>query len=279
MLIVGLFAPLPVLAIEYREAQLSLTLEDGHALAVRLRVPEGAQGRLPAVMLFGGIERGAAALDLVVSQSPMILASFDYPFELPRSASPMTIARLLPEARRAIARTVEGIGQLHAALAARPDVDSAKISLVGVSLGAPFAVIAAADHQVPGLAVIHGFAEVPQVIAHQFIRRREPAPGPVYRLSIGLFSRFMAWFAGIPDIGQKAASLGPGQRVWMLSASDDGLIPNDAIRSLRDGFEQSSAELVFETESGGHLAGGEDPRIPSLLRRAEHWMWEVRLAP
>ena len=87
----------------------------------------------------------------------------------------------------------------------------------------------------------------------------------------------LAWYAGVPDIEDAAARMQAGQRVWMLAASDDERVPSIATDALREGFAASASRFSFEEDAGKHLAGGDDPRIPGLLRRAESWMKAERL--
>lgn len=254
------------------EQRLDLRLASERSVKAVIRAPDHAETRMPAVMLFGGFERGAAALDLVQQSRPTVLATIEYPIDVPRKIGWQRAVGLLPEARRAIHDSFEAIGLLHAQLRARPDVDPARVSIVGVSFGAPFAVVSAAEHGISGLVVIHGFANVPEVITHQFAWRwAEDGRGWMQPLAWAL-GRFLNWYAEIPRIEVHAARLHAGQKVWMLSANDDALIPPRADAALREGFAASQATFEHETEAGGHLRGDKDPRIPELLRRTEHWL-------
>lgn len=252
------------------ETRVELRLQSGRVVTARLLLPVAADEPRPAVMLFGGLERGAAALDLVQPSRPTVIASFDYPFEFPESRSGSGVLRLLPATRRGIHDSLEAIGLLYAHLAAREDVDPARITIVGVSLGAPFAVLAAAEHGIPGVAVIHGFARVPEVIAHQLVTRWGEAFW--VRPAARMVGALLASYADVPDIEAQAQRLRPHQRAWMLSAAADERIPPSATRALREGFQASQATFTFETEPGEHLRGEDDPRIPALLERAEQWM-------
>lgn len=254
------------------ETTVELRLVSGRVIPARLVLPVQTGERLPAVMLFGGFERGAGALDLVEPSRPTLLASFDYPLSVPRKPRFWEALGLLPEARRGIADSVEAMGLLYAHLRTREDVDPARITLVGVSLGAPFAVAAAAEYGIPGLAVVHGFGQVRQVIAHQFIRRWEPRRGAWVRPVAHALAAFLTGYGGIPDVEARARTLRAEQRVMMLIAGDDELVPAAATAALLDGFRASAAQVESEVESGGHLAGEVDPRIPALLARTERWM-------
>lgn len=253
------------------ERQIELRVGGGRSLMARVQVPAVSRP-MPAVMLFGGFERGAGALDLVRPERPTVMASFDYPLELPDEATFSNVVRALPAARRGIRDSLEGIGALHAALRDLPEVDPARITVIGVSLGAPFAVIAAAEHGIPGLAVIHGFADVPNVIAHQFIRRWEPDHGAWVRPIANGLAHVLNFATGIPRVERKAERLVAGQKVLMLIASDDERVPAPGTRALLEALQRSQASMVSEVEDGRHLAGARDPRIPALLARTERWM-------
>lgn len=268
--LLGLAAAMPVLAM--RESQVELSLSGGEAVSARVQTPRQAGSPLPAVMLFGGFERGDTVLDLIQGGRPKVMATFQYPLDIPDDARGWELWRALPAARQAIHDTLDGMGALHRHLQAMPEVDPERITVVGVSLGAPFAVIAAAEHDIPGLAVIHGFGKVDEVIAHQFGRRWARHRGDWVWAPAGLLGRLLNWYARIPNVEAHAARLRTDQHAWMLAAEDDRRLPADATRALREGFEQSQARFDFATETGGHLRGGDDPRIPGLLRQVEAWM-------
>jgi predicted esterase len=120
--------------------------------------------------------------------------------------------------------------------------------------------------------VIHGFADVPRVISHQFAWRWAEDGRAWMQPLAWLLGRSLAAYAGIPRIENPAARLRAEQKVWMLSAKDDALIPPRANESLRAAFATSPAHFDYETEDGGHLRGEKDPRIPDLLRRTERWL-------
>ena len=261
----------PVHARVVGERQVELGVGGGRSLMARVRVPASADP-MPAVILLGGFERGAAALDLVYPDRPTVMASFDYPLDLPQELDLLRVLGAVPDVRRGIGDSLEAIGALHAVLRALPEVDAARITVIGVSLGAPFAVIAAADHHIPGLAVIHGFADVPGVIAHQFVRRWHPGRGAWVHPIASVLGRVLDFAAGIPNVERRAAALRRDQRALVLIASDDELIPAHATRALIDGLRRSEATIEIEVEPGRHLTGAGDPRIRPLLMRTERWL-------
>ena len=259
------------------ETQLDLQLENSRRVSARLILPVDAAAPLPAVILLGGFERGAAALDLIPPGYPAVLASFDYPLDVPDSIGLREGLMLVPQVRRAIRDSQEAAGLLYAALVQRDDVDAARISIVGVSLGAPFAVIAAAEHGIPGLAVIHGFGQLPQVLSHQFIWRSDDPDRFWVRPLAWMLGRALSWVTGLPSVEQHAQRLQAHQRVLMLNAADDERIPPAAMQSLSSALRASAAQVQIETESGDHLSGESDPRIPLLLQRTDRWRAELGL--
>lgn len=271
VLLLGALAAFEAAGRVVAEREVDLPLGAERRLRARLQVP-ASEGPLPAVMLFGGIERGAAALDLVSSARPTVMASFDYPMKLPEQASAAGVLAAVPAARRGIRDSLRGMGLLYAHLRTMPEVDPARISIVGVSLGAPFAVIAAADNGIPGLAVIHGFGDVPGVVAHQLIRRWEPEHGSWVRPFAHALAHLLNFATGAPSVERHASRLVSGQKVLVLIAADDERVPQSATDALVAGLRQSGAMIESELEEGGHLAGGEDPRIPALLNRTESWL-------
>ena len=259
------------------EAQLDLELQSGTRVQARLILPVDAASPLPAVILLGGFERGAGALDLIPPGYPALLASFDYPLAVPDSIGLREGLSLLPQLRRAIRDSQEATGLLYAALVQRGDVDAARISVVGVSLGAPFAVIAAAEHGIPGLALIHGFGRLSQVIGQQFIWRWGDEDRFWMRPLARMLGMLLGWVTGLPSVEQHAQQLQAHQRVLMLNAADDERIPPAAVQSLSGALRASAAQIQIETEPGDHLSGETDPRIPLLLQRTDRWRAEQGL--
>ena len=255
-----------------------LELASGRTVEARIRIPVTAGAApYPALMLFGGFRGAARVLDAVPQDLPLIVASFDYPFDAPRRFRfPQSFADL-PALGRGIDDTGDGIAQLTAHLRARPDVDAHRISIVGASLGAPFAVRAAADLQLPGVILVHGFGDLRRVIAHQFIHKLEPRLGVWVRWPSWGLANALAWGLGLPRPESDARRLGPEQRVLMLNAQDDQRIPRAAVEVLWHGLQASSAHVTRYDHEGTHLRGVNDARIDILVAETLSWMAQERL--
>lgn len=254
---------------------LSVRAED-QPLVARVRVPrEPHAGRLPAVLVFGGFEEASKVLDLFEPSTPAIVASFDYPFAPPRKLEFPGSLKLLPVARRTVHGTLEGIQALVTALLARPDVDPARVTIVGASLGAPFALIAAGnDARVAGLVLIHGFGDVARTAQSRLewtLGRRYPA----------LLARPLSWviaqgawaYGGLGSPEKAARRLRPSQRVLMLQAAADSFIPVEVSDSLWVALSASSAtsrqRLVLP---GDHLQPGSGALLREIQGEVDRWM-------
>jgi dienelactone hydrolase len=264
-------ALLPIAAAAAEE-RLSLRLASGTEVQVRLQRASDSTARLPAIVVLGGLERGARVVDLIPRTTEAVLVGFDYPFALPEHVS---WTELLPLARRiekGIGETIETLGRLHALLARRADIDSDRLTIVGVSLGAPFAVVAAARQDWRGLVIIDGFGDLPRTVRYQFARRWQPR--------YGLLGEVLAWLAqtaamqliDVPEPEAAARSLRANQHVYMIDARNDEFVPERSRESLREALRQSEAQSTFETMPGRHIRSNEGQVIAQLYEEARAWM-------
>jgi dienelactone hydrolase len=267
-----LFAAIPAWAAPFTEAHPVLVLADGTRITATVRSPAThSSRRIPALMVFGGFENAARVLDLVNPSLPMVLASFDYPYSPPRKFELPGSLKHIPEVKRMIRNTLEAIPLLARELARRPEIDPGKISVVGASLGAPFAVsAAAAEPTISGLMVVHGFGDVPNTVQHQFVR----AWGDRWWASplSWLLSRFAWLYVNIPAPETNARRLRPTQRTLMISAEKDTFIPRPASDALWAGIEESEATRERIWMPGDHLQPGSDRLISEILARCATWM-------
>ncbi len=272
LLLALLLAAAPARAQQHIE-HIPLRLASGRVIEAELRRPQAADAPpLPAVMLFGGFRGAATVLDAVPADLPLAAVSFDYPFDPPRRLElPQSLADL-PALDRGIEDSFEGIGLLSAHLRTRSDIDARRITIIGASLGAPFAVISAADHALPGLVIVHGFGRLRHVIAHQFIRRLEPRYGRWTRWPAWGLANALVWGFALPAPEDAARRLRASQRALMIVAADDELVPRAATEALWQALNRSSARIERQDEAGTHLQGTEDPRIKDLVDTALNWM-------
>lgn len=252
--------------------RIPLRLDDGRVIEAELRRPATAQGPLPVVMLFGGLRGAATVLDAVPAELPLAAVSFDYPFDPPRKLRFPQAVRHLPAMDRGIRQSFEGIRLLSAHLRTRRDIDAQRITIVGASLGAPFAVVSAAELALPGLVIVHGFGRPADVIAQQFVRKLQPRYGDWVGAPSRALARLLVWVYDLPAAEAYAARLTRTQRALMIVAADDELIPVTATQALWQALDDSAAAAERIDESGAHLRGQDDPRIASLVGTALDWM-------
>ena len=271
MTILGIFIS-TAHAADYREENLTLTLDDGRTLTAQLRIPLEAQGKLPALMLFGGFRNAATVLDRVHTERPVIWASFDYPFEAPRKFEFPDSLKLAPQMRAAIHGTFEGVGKLYAQLKTHPEIDPARITVVGGSAGAPFAIVGAAQHGIPGVVLVQGFGDATRVVQHLLARKYEERWGAWARGPAWLLASWILWYCEAPDIVAHARALKPQQKVLLITAQEDDFIPKEAGEVLWKALQESDAQHERIELPGRHLRAGSAEQIADILQRALVWM-------
>lgn len=256
---------------------LTLTLDSGRDVAVRLRRDAPSPEPQPAIILLGGFQRGGGAIDLVKTELPVIWVGMDYPYDPPRKFIFPGSLRFLPDFSTAVDETLEALNKLVATLRARPDVDAERITIIGASAGAPFATIAAAQAQIPGVIIVQGFGDLPGVIAQQFTLRWQPKHGDWVVRPAHWLARILVWGLGLPHPEAYAARYTAGQQVLYIDAVDDKRIPAAATELLWQTIDATPADAQRRSLEGGHLSGEGDPLIDEMLRVGTQWMHEQGL--
>lgn len=271
LLLLPLLLVTSVLSAAPRLEKQPLVLPSGTRIDLQLRVPEG-QGPHPALLLFGGFRGAARVFETIPADVPVLLASFDYPvagerrFRFPQSLL------TLPALARGIDDSYAGVVRAVDALRARRDVDPHRLTLVGASLGAPFALYGAAERPVPGLVLIQGFGDLQATIARQFENKLVPRYGDWLRPPLRGLSGLLVWSFDLAPPEAAARRLRGAQHVLLLEARDDERLPPEARRALRTAIEASPAHLSVQALPGGHLRGVDDPALPAILAQALAWM-------
>lgn len=258
---------------ETRDEKIALTLDSGQAVTATIRRPVDARGRLPALMLFGGVQRAARVLDLVKTDRPVIWATFDYPYEPPRKFRFPSSLRYVPEAKAAIHGTFDGVVKLHQALRARDDVDPRRITVIGASAGAPFATVGAARTDIPGVILVQGFSDVVRVWQNLLTRKRRAKYGDWIQWPALWLAQFIHWYCEVPDIAAHARQLRPTQKVLLFTTAGDDYIPKEASDPLWAALRESQALHEHIVLTGKHLGVGDDSQlIADILQRSLKWM-------
>jgi dienelactone hydrolase len=135
-----------------------VTSTSGLSLELAVRRPLADTGkRLPMAIVLGGHVTGREAARLVGDVPGVIVAALSYPFEGDPRPSAATFLREIPKIRSAFLDTPPAIQLALDYLMTVPGVDTTRMELIGVSLGAPFVCIAGAlDARVSRVWVLHG---------------------------------------------------------------------------------------------------------------------------
>lgn len=243
-------------AIEYRRLVSSSGLEC--PLAVRTPPLADADGerreKLPLVVLVGGHRTGRDAVALMPEGEGLIAAALSYPFDGEVAPKGWRAVAALPRIRRALLDAVPCLSLVVDHLEQHPRVDSARIELVGVSLGAPIAVAAGGvDERFARVWSVHGGGAFTTMLAHNL---PEEVQSPPLRAPLAAFG---ALIVAPLEPERFAASISPRPFV-MINSRDDERIPRASVDSLFAAAEQPKELLWVD---GRHVG----PRRAETLER------------
>lgn len=111
----------------------------------------------PLVLLLGGHNTGRDAARLIPETRGAIVAALNYPYRGEHRVKGLKVLQYVPAIRDAVLDTPPAVMLALDYLLSRPDADSLRVEAIGVSLGAPFVVIAGAlDHRITRVWSIDG---------------------------------------------------------------------------------------------------------------------------
>lgn len=243
------------------EQELALVSATGLRVRVAVRRPAPAPRDTARRMLFlllGGHERGRGAAALVADTRGTVVASFDYPFDGDHRAKGLAVVLQVPPIRRALYDSPPAVTLTLDYLLSRPDVDPARVELVGASFGASFATIAAArDRRVARLWIAHGGGK-PLAMIDAGLEREIPfAPlrWPVAGLATLLASgpRFAAerWVGRVSP-----------RPVVILNALEDERIPRASVEALWNAAREPKSQVWLP---GRHMQGNRQEVLRALV--------------
>lgn len=211
----------------------------------------------PAAVILGGHRTGRDAALLVGDPGGVVVAALDYPLEgSDRIKGLGPILAALPRIRAALLDTAPAAALAVRWLSTQPGIDPARIELLGVSLGAVFAPLAAGlEPAASRLWLVHGGAAPGAWLEHA-IERKQKSP-----LLSALTARLAYLLARGPnfELDPWLAKLPPRELV-VVAARDDTRLPRELVLALLDGAP-CPARLAW-TE-GGHV----DPKKPEIVRQ------------
>lgn len=218
-----------------------------------------ATHRLPVFLILGGHASQERAATLIENPGDNIVVAMAYPFDGNPRVKGLAVVPLVPKIRRAILDTPSAVMLAIDHLRARPDVDTARVELVGASFGAPFAAMTAAlDPRVSRLWLVHGAGEPYTLLEHN-LKRSVPWGGP--RAAVAALANVLA--AGPRFAPERWVPLVAPRPVVLINATDDERLPRRAIRTLHDSTREPR-EIIWLP--GLHVQSNRKDVIEGLVR-------------
>lgn len=265
-------------------AEAAAEIIDGHLVqAVRLTAASGLQVDLlvkrpppgeaaepgpsspkrPLVVLLGGHNTGQDAVRLIPETHGAVVAALNYPYRGEHRAKGFEVIRQVPAIRTAMLDTPPAVMLAMDYLLALPDVDPRRTEGVGISLGAPFMVIAGAlDSRFSRVWAIHGSGGSYGPLEAN-LRRSIPS-APARAAVAGLATLLISGPRLAPE--QWVEQISPRPFV-MLNASDDERMPRRFVDRL---YERAREPKSMIWVPGGHVRPDPDvvrPLVDTVLAR------------
>ena len=253
----------------YMRFDISLESSNGTRTGGELMIP-AAGGRLhPALLILGGLRTGSGTLDYMGSARDIVILALDYPYGGKKEKmGAWEFVRAVPRIRRAVLDTPAAMMTAVDYLLERDDVDPARITVIGGSLGAFFVPAhAAIDDRTAAAVMIYGAGDIESILA-------ESEDVPL------LLRRPAAWLAAVllapVEPLKYAADISP-RPLLMVSAIGDERIPPRCSRLLHDAARQPKSVEWLDT---GHLSVHDEAEFRNLVGEVViSWLVERELAP
>lgn len=240
----------------FRSAVVRVRATTDLEVGFRVLRPENATGPLPLVVLIGGHRTGSRALEMIGNPGPIVVAALDYPYHGPEKLRGWRqILDNVDDIQDALLDTPPAVSLAVDWLVDQPWVDPARVELVGVSLGVPFATVAGAlDDRFRRVWLMHGGADNREWLAGAL---RHSIASPRLRSSAAWFLHLLVHGASF-DTEFWIEQIAPRPVIIVGAAEDESLTRENIVR-LHDAADPPK-ELHW-TE-GGHV----QPKHPEIVR-------------
>ena len=239
--------------------QETVRLEASTGLQVDLRVrrPPGDARKMPVLVMLGGHRTGKDAVDLVDDTGDVAYVALDYPYDGSRSLRGIwQYSKAIPDFQRAFLDTPPSLSVVIDWLLDQEWVDPARIELLGISLGVPFAAVAGAlDERYRRVWLVHGGADNMSWVMHA---SRDTIGNENVRRMVAASLLFLVYGKSF-DTERWIHEIRPRPLI-VIAARDDERVPVVAQRPFVDAAENGIAELIWTT--GLHV----DPGRPDVLQ-------------
>lgn len=246
----------------------TLVSDTGLEVRLRVRAPSVRDGvQHPAALMIGGFSTGRKAAGVPSRTDDLILASIDYPYDGPDDLEGRDWLLHLGAVRGGLLGTPPALLLAAQYLYSREDVDPARVSVIGVSLGVPFAVaVAATDRRLAGAAYLHGGADIRRLYEHAYGERTAP-------WLTRLLSRLVAWLTAPLEPTKYAGAVAP-RPTLQVNAAEDRFIPGESVSALYEATRHPKRMIWID---GGHVATNEETIVQELMQVTLDWMAEAGL--
>jgi len=239
-----------------------LTLRSDSGLAVSLRIiRKGDAGApLPVLMILGGHRTGRDAVDLFGDVGELAVVALDYPYDGPKRVRGIRQSlRAIPPARRGFRDMPPAVSLVVDWLSDQAWADQDQLIIVGVSLGVPFATLAAArDRRIDAAILVHGAADNQAWLEIQVARRNES------RLLLRPLATIYHWLAYGPtfDTARNVALISP-RPVVIIGAREDERTPAGQTEAL---YAAAGEPKLLRWTKGQHVQPNRIEIIAELLQ-------------
>lgn len=230
-----------------------LTAASGLAMNMLVRRAVGDTGRtnLPLAIILGGHYTGRDAARLLGPTPGVVVAAMSYPYDGSPKPDALTFLKDIPRIRQAFLDTPPALMVALDYLLQRPEVDPTQVEAIGVSLGAPFVVIAGAlDQRFTRVWALHGSGGSYAPLEAQM--RREIPFAPLRVIAAGVANLIIN--GPRLDPVRWAPRIAPRPFV-MVNASDDERLPRKAVESLY-ASARDPREIIWM--SGAHIRADQE---------------------
>jgi dienelactone hydrolase len=244
-------------------AAVSIASDSGLAVDVRVIRDATAEEPLPVLVVLGGHRTGSSAVELFGDVGNRAVVALDYPYAGPqRIRGAGETLRAIPLIRQAFLDTPPAISLVIDWLQEQPWVDTARIVMVGASLGVPFAATAAArDDRLSGLLLVHGAADNRLWLQENLSRRVD-----LHFLQPAM-ATLLHWvvYGPVFQTEEHVAAVSP-RPVLIVGAREDERTPAGQTEVL---YEAAREPKMLRRTEGPHLGPERDDIIEALLRIAD----------
>ncbi len=234
----------------------------GDSVDALLDVPRSPEGPFPLIVFLNGYGQGKGVIDLVGEQAATrgyAVATMDYP----AVGSLKDTFRLFFKARGAARTAVINTRKLIDYLQNQKEIDSERIGLVGISLGAILApIISAHDKRFDAVVLVHGGGDL-QLLAKSKLTK----PNPILRHLTLFFGKILYdRFEPLKYVGQIAP-----RPLLMINGRDDRSFPVACVLALYKEAKEPKHLIWRETK---HIKAKDTSEIQALLEIALDWLDE-----